>query len=494
MPGLTLFVVAGGDTRAASSTVRAARAFFKGVDVEEITRGIHPALGPVPDGAVPLGTSFGDVWSGACSEASSEWVLFLQPGDRISGDLEAVGRLMADPAIDAVEATFEHPPPVPNPAIWPAARLVRAATWTTGANERHTVRGPLRIRSGDVLADPLSRTWALGAFDPATTSIETACVLHHAGFHDAALVRLLHLARASTDRREIATASRYATMVAMAARRPGVAKRPAEDWLLGSGRSQPALVWSAFVELGRDHPGQAWMALREAAAQRPDPSSGIDPAVLGALSHGLEGMIAVRQTEALKYREVLRTAGDDRRRRAAQSLAHAWVGSGLEPARLFNDLDPDGLAAMGEALGSVPALDVDIWLDTVEAYLEHATLSDRLAGRITTTAAIRGIDAARTWSTRLRSVGLAQFCPLLEIARMHSDPVDRAVAAAIALHDFGDAGATPLLRAAAQAVPTHRLPAMLAALQDRVPAALEAAREAAATTNRRRSLVSAGSQ
>ncbi len=489
-----MFVVAGDDTGTASSTVRAARAFFKDIDPTGVVRTIHPSLSPAPTDAVLLDASRLDVWSAACAGASSEWVLFLQPGDRVTGDLEGVRRLMTDPTIDGIEITSEQPPIVPNPAIWPAERLVRAATWPGVGVDRVIVRGPLGIRSGDVLGDPLYRTWAMAAFNLSTTSVDTACVLHHAGFHDAALVRLLEVARSSTDRRQLATASRYATIVAMAARRSGAAKRPVEDWLRTSGRSQPALVWSAFVELGRDHPGVAWIALREAAAQRPDPSSGIDPAVLGALSNGLEGMIAVRQTEALKYREVLRSGGDDRRRRAAHSLVHAWVGSGLEPARLFDDLAPGGLAAVGEALGAVAAIDVDIWLDTVEAYLEHATLTDRLAGRITTTAAIRGLDAATTWSTRLRSVGLAQFCPVLEIAKMHSDPVDRVVAAATALHLFGEAGATPLLQAAVEAVPTHRLPAMLATLQDRVPAAVETARQAAATTDRRRSLVSTSSQ
>ncbi len=481
-----MFLVAGGDARAISSTMRAARAFFKGVDAEEVTRGLHPALSPAPLDAVPLNASLEEVWSGACAGASSPWVLFLQPGDRISGDLESVTRLMADPTIDTIGVTLEHPPLVPNPTIWPAARLVRAATWMTADPERLTVRGQLRIRSGEVLADPLYRTWALGAFDPAGTSIEAACALHHAGFHDAALVRLIDVANSSTDHRVVATASRYATMVAVAARRSGVAKRPVEDWLRSSGRSQPALVWSAIVELGRDHPGGAWLRLREASEQRPDPASGIDPAVLGALSTGLEGMMAVRQTEALKYREVLRSSSDDRRRRAAHSLVHAWAGSGLDPADLFTDLDAEARAAIGDALSTVAAMDVDLWLATIEAYLEHATLTDRLAGRITTTAATHGLDTATAWSTRLRSVGLARFCPLLEIARMHTNPVDRTVAAAIALYDLQDAGAAPLFRSAVEAVPTHRLPAMLSALQSRVPAAVEAAREAAATTEKRR--------
>jgi hypothetical protein len=55
MPGLTVFVVAGDDARTVSSTVRAARAFFKGIDLEEVTRHIHPALGPVPGDAVLIG-------------------------------------------------------------------------------------------------------------------------------------------------------------------------------------------------------------------------------------------------------------------------------------------------------------------------------------------------------------------------------------------------------------------------------------------------------
>lgn len=489
MPGLTVFVVVGDDARTVSTTLRATRAFFKGMDLEELTRSIHPALSPTPPDAVPLNAPLHDVWSAAAATASSDWVLFLQPGDRIEGDLEGLRRLMTDPAIDRIELTLEHRPLVPNPAIWPSERLVRAATYTADGSGTPSVRGPLAVRSGDVLADPLYRTWTLANVDRSATRIESACLLHHAGFHDAALVRLLDLARSSTDRREVATAWRYATMVAVAARRSGVARRPVEDWLRSSGRSQPALVWSAIVELGRDHPAGAWLALREATEQRPDRSSGIDPSVLGALSNGLEGMMAARQTEALKFREVLRTSSDDRRRRAAHSLVHAWAGSGLEPTKLFVGLDPEAIAAIGEALGTVAAMDVEIWLATAEAYLEHATLTDRLAGRITTTAAVRGLETATTWSARLRSAGLARFCPLLEIARLHTDPVDRTIAAAIALHEMEEAGATPLLRAAIEAVPTHRLPAMLATLQARVPAAVEAAQETAATTEKRRTAV-----
>jgi hypothetical protein len=80
------------------------------------------------------------------------------------------------------------------------------------------------------------------------------------------------------------------------------------------------------------------------------------------------------------------------------------------------------------------------------------------------------------------------------MARMHADPVDRAVAAAIALHEMATPAPLPCSEPPSKAVPTHRLPAMLATLQDRVPAAVEAARQAAATTNRRRSLVSTSSQ
>jgi len=488
MPGLTMFVLTGTDVRLAASTLRAARTFLKGVDTDEVTASIHGSLSSCPQGAVALSSRREEVFDLARQAAHSDWVLLLQPGDRLSGDAEAVGRLISDSSVEAIEWAIDGNPIVPNPTVWPTTRLVRTKRSSSGTlqSARSTVRAEVTIRPGAPLEDPVYRTWALGVVERDGSDLDLGCALFHAGFLDAALSRLLDLARSATDPGISAPAARYSTMVAMSAGRPNAAKRPLEDWLRVSGRSQPALVWSAIVEMGRDHPAAGWQALSEAIAVRATEPAGMDPIVLRGLAKGLEGMLAARQSEALRYREVLRTATDERRRRAAMSLTHAWAGSGLDPAEIFRDLDPDAIAAMEEALGSAGAIDADIWLETLEAFLDHGRLGDNLAERVRTAAASSGVESAATWSARLRAVGLARFCPLMEIARISADPVDRVVAASIASTEMNDTGAGPLLRQAARDVPSGHLAAMVAALERHAPAAVATAVDAAATTVQRR--------
>lgn len=478
MPGLSVVVMAGENDRSAAATVRAAKSFLSGFEVTDLVTRIHAGIGQAPAGHVALRSSFDDVVETATA-TGAEWALFLQPGDRLSGDAQSIAHLMVDPGVSTIEVTIDSPPLLPNPATWGSGRLMRLKT--TGA----TMRSGASLRPGAYLDDPLVRTWALMQLESSHDDIDVACGLYHAGFHDAALVRLLRVAEASTDQRLVARASRFATMAAMAARRARSAKRPVETWLEASGRSASSLVWSAIVELGRDHPAAAWQAMGEASTVRAAEPTGIDPLLLDSLTKGLEGMLAARQSEALRYREVLRTGGEDRRRRAAQSLVHAWTGSGLDPAQLFDDLDDSALTIMEEALGGVQAMDVDVWLPTVEAFLERGRMNDRLAERIATTAAIRGIDDARRWSARLRSVGLGRFCPLLEIARDHADPAQRVLGAAIAAADFGDQAAPAAIREAIGHVPTARLPALMQKVSSLAPSAAPMVAQAAATTPRR---------
>ena len=83
------------------------------------------------------------------------------------------------------------------------------------------------------------------------------------------------------------------------------------------------------------------------------------------------------------------------------------------------------------------------------------------------------VDAAITWSDRLRQRGLAEHCPLIAVA-FGSDrtPQDRLLAGALASAVFGDDRAFPVLGRAAAGVPLQERPAVLDSLHELCPAAL----------------------
>lgn len=480
MPSVTVTVVVGTDRRAASATVRAARTWL--APVAEVTERLVPidlSAAPAPE-SVGRTTTVTDLFIRA-GEAAADWALLLQPGERPEGRPEA---LPLDAAgVDAVGIGFDAPRSlVPDPTGWGNLRLFRRGLWADGpapAREGPVEVPGVRLRRPGPPDDRRFRAWLLGvaeSWDP----LDLACALHHCGELDSGLVRLLRLHAGEPEARRRVMLDRLVVAAAMTARRPSPAKRAVDEWVELGGGTQSSLTWQAIVELSRDRPAAAYEAMTAARSRggRDDDGPPLDPAMVAGLATGLAGTLKARQAEALRYREVVRTAADERRRRAAASLVHAWPGAGLDPAALFEDLTPEAIEAMGQALVDIPTADAELWLQTAEAYLDRARPNDRMVDRIMAAAAPLGPVAARPWSERLRLMGLARFCPLVLIATAEKDPVRRVVASAM-LAEMGDTTSAPLA-AVVGTVPTWAIGGLLGEVGRRVPGAVgEVARLAA---------------
>jgi hypothetical protein len=276
----------------------------------------------------------------------------------------------------------------------------------------------------------------------------------------------------------------------MAAGRVTIAHRALNEWIAAVGEDRTNLSWRALNEMARDRFGVAYAAIaaaQQARSMDEDPMQ-LDDSVLASLKTSVGGSLRIRQHDALRFKEVLKTTSDERQKRAASSLVGAWTSAGLGAEDLHRGLTEDQAEILDEALTTVPTTDPEAWLATVEAALDHLRWNDRLAERVQGAAATIGLDEATAWGIRLRAVGMGRWCPVVLIATEHADPFERALAAATCNIAFGE-DMTPALRSAASEVGTERLPLLVRRLQAISPELADVAAEAAATSPRRAAAV-----
>jgi hypothetical protein len=499
---VTVCVVVGQDTKAGAATARAARSWLASLAAREpVTVVLDPGMNPAGQLTVGFDATAGEALDRAARACRTPWMLALLPGDRLAGDPAALAAAVNS---DAVAVELERPSTVvPNPLAWPPHRLVRvesgrwegtlAPAWKSeGRFERLTT---VRVRTKPQPDSLLAAWWALLADRHAADGSQesrtaAALALYHAGWGDAAVVRLWKIVRTAVDDRARGLAARQLVPIAMAAGRVTIANRALVEWIAATGEDRSNLSWRAVNEMARDRFGVAYAAItaaQQARSMDEDPMT-LDDTVLASLKTAAGGTLRIRQHDALRFREVLKTTSGERQQRAASSLVGAWATAGLGVEDLYKGLTPDQVRILDVALISVPAIDPEAWLATVETALDHLEWSDRAAERIQTAAASLGLEEATKWGARLRAVGLDRWCPVTLIAREHIDLFDRALAAATCNIAFGQ-DMTPALRAAATEVATERLPLLVKKLTAISPELADVAADAAATSPRRAAAV-----